>query len=138
MTATELRTLARSALAGGAATLADLAVLFLGVSAFGLSARLASLPALVAGGVVNFYGNRHFAFRAQGGSLSRQASLYALTEIIALVLNGLLFDLAVRSLHPSTAIAMAVRLVTTNLVFVGFSYPIWRKVFRVEPRPSHA
>ena len=126
----DLRTLLRSTLAGGAATLADLVVLFLGVTLFGLSARVASLPALLAGGVVNFFGNRHFAFRATSGSLKRQAILYAITEAVALALNGLLFDGAVRLIHPSTTGAMLLRLVTTNVVFVAFSYPVWRRVFR--------
>ena len=126
----DLRTLLRSSLAGGAATLADLAVLFLGVTVFGLGARVASLPALLAGGVVNFFGNRHFAFRASSGSLRRQATLYAITEAIALALNGILFDAAVRVAHPSTTGAMLLRLVTTNVVFVAFSYPVWRRVFR--------
>jgi len=120
----------RSAIAGGAATLADLGVLFVCITAFGLSARMASIPALVAGGIVNFYGNRKFAFRAESGSLSRQATLYTITEVIALAFNGFLYDAAVRTLHPSHGAALLLRLVTCNLVFVLWSYPIWRWVFR--------
>jgi putative flippase GtrA len=126
----DVRTLLRSTLAGGAATLTDLAVLFVAVTVIGLSPRLASLPALLAGGVVNFFGNRHFAFRATSGSLKRQAALYTITEAIALALNGVLFDLAVRLVHPTTAGTMLLRLVTTNVVFLAFSYPVWRRVFR--------
>jgi putative flippase GtrA len=132
----ELRTLIRSTLAGGAATLADLIVLSACV-ALGVSPRIASIPALVAGGVVNFYGNRHFAFRARSGSLSRQATLYAITELVALALNGLLFDAAMRTFHPSAPMVLVARLITTNLVFVFFSYPIWRRVFRT-PDGAHA
>jgi len=126
----ELATLIRSFVAGAAATLVDLAVLYTWVAVVGLSPRLASLPALVAGGVVNFFGNRHFAFRARGGSLRRQAMLYAVTELVALALNGLFYDAVVRSVHPSAIGAVVVRLITTHVVFIAFSYPIWRKVFR--------
>jgi putative flippase GtrA len=133
MTSRDLGTLLRSFLAGAAATLADLAVLGTCVAILGMSPRLASLPALVAGGVVNFFGNRHFAFRARSGSLRRQAILYAVTELVALALNGLLYDAVVRNVHPNAIGAMIVRLITTHVVFVAFSYPIWRKVFRPLP-----
>ena len=125
----DLSSFFRSSLAGGAATLADLLVLFLGVTVFGLSTRMASFPALLAGGVVNFYGNRHFAFKASSGSLRRQATLYAITEAIALALNALLYDVSVRALHPGAGGALAIRLVTTHVVFIAWSYPVWRRVF---------
>lgn len=132
--------LLRSFLAGGAATLADIAVLALLVNVLGASPRLANFPALVAGGVVNFLGNRHFAFRATEGSLARQATLYTLVEIVALVLNGVLFDVVVR-LPPiaphAAAWVVPVRLATSNLVFLAWSYPLWRLVFRV-PQPARA
>jgi putative flippase GtrA len=129
-------TMLRSAIAGGAATLSDLGVLFFCITALGLSARVASIPALVAGGIVNFYGNRSFAFRAQSGSLRRQATLYAITEVIALAFNGFLYDAAVRWLHPSNGGALVVRLVTCNAVFLLWSYPIWRWVFRTHDEGS--
>jgi putative flippase GtrA len=119
----------RSALAGGAATLADLVTLAV-LIACGVPARVASVPALLVGGAVNFQGNRHFAFRAASGSLRRQLALYVLTEALALALNGALYDLALRALHPGTAGVLAIRLVTQNLVFIAFSYPLWRRVFR--------
>ncbi len=120
----------RSLLAGGAATLVDLGVLAILVSGFGLSPRIANVPALVAGGVVAFFGNRHFAFRATGGKVSEQAALFAVVEIIALALNGLLFDAAVRALPGHTDLYALVRLVTSHVVFVAWSYPLWRLVFR--------
>jgi putative flippase GtrA len=125
----------RALVAGGAATLADLAVLTALVSLGHLEARVASVPALLAGGAVNFLGNRHFAFRAAGGSLGKQALFYTVVEAGALAANGVLFALAVRNLPPSLAWAyVPVRLVTSNLVFVAWSYPLWRLVFRV---PGH-
>ena len=123
----------RAALAGGAATLVDLAVLAILVSGFGLAPRAANVPALVAGGIVNFLGNRHFAFRAGDGPLVKQAVGYGVVEVVALVLNGVLFDLAMMMLRGhGTAFAYApVRLVTSHLVFLAWSYPLWRIVFRV-------
>jgi putative flippase GtrA len=128
----------RALLAGGAATLADVAVLALLVSAFGLAPRFASIPALVVGGVVNFLGNRHFAFRATSGSLAKQAVLYAVVELAALAANGVLFDVVMRLLPPGLAWAyVPVRLVTSHVVFLAWSYPLWRLVFRV-PRSAEA
>jgi putative flippase GtrA len=129
--------LARAGIAGAAATLVDLGVLSLLVTGFGMGARIASVPALVAGGVANFVGNRHFAFRAGSGSLARQAVLYTLTEVIALALNGALYDLVLRT-HPAASQAYVwVRIATSHLVFLGWSYPLWQRVFAVrETAPS--
>lgn len=121
--------LLRSLLAGGAATLSDLFTLTVAVHAFHLAPRVASVPALVVGGVVNFYGNRTFAFRATSGALRRQAILYAITELIALGLNGMSFDAVMRALSPSGIGVMIARLVTQNAVFLLWSYPVWRRVF---------
>jgi putative flippase GtrA len=128
----------RAFLAGAAATLADVAVLAVLVSLLGLSPRVANIPALVVGGVVNFLGNRHFAFRATSGSLAKQAALYTIVELAALAANGVLFDVVMRLLPTNLAWAyVPVRLVTSHVVFLLWSYPLWRFVFRV-PRPAQA
>lgn len=121
----------RSLLAGGAATVVDIAVLALLVQVLHLDPRAANVPALVAGGIVAFLGNRHFAFRASEGSLARQIALFVLVEAGALALNGVLYDAALRVLHAHAAFYVLIRLVTQNIVFVFFSYPLWRLVFRV-------
>lgn len=118
----------RSLFAGGMATLADLATLALLVSVLHLEPRAANVPALLAGAAVQFFTNRHFVFRAREGSIAKQAMLFFLVEAIALLLNGLLFDHAMRVVAPS--LYAVARLVTSNLVYVGFSYPLWRFVFR--------
>lgn len=120
----------RSLLAGGLATLVDLGVLALLVSGLHLAPRVANGPALLAGAVVAFFGNRHFAFRAGGGRLGRQALLFAIVELVALGLNGVLFDTVLRAVPAATHAYAVVRLVTTNLVYLAFSYPMWRFVFR--------
>lgn len=128
--------LLRAGVAGAAATAADLATLAVLVSALHVDARAASLPALVVGGVVNFVGNRHFAFRARSGRLARQAAGYAAVEIVALALNGLLYDAALRALPGAANVYWLVRLATSHAVFVGWSYPLWRKVFAVRAAPA--
>ena len=124
----------RALLAGAAATLVDLGVLALLVSVLGVSARAANVPALVAGGVVSFFGNRHFAVRAARAPVGRQALLYTAVELAALALNGLLFELAMRALANHPELYGLVRLATSHVVFLAWSYPLWRLVFRVPAR----
>jgi len=121
--------LLRAGAAGLAATAIDLGMLALLVSIFHVDARLASLPALVAGGVANFVGNRHFAFRAKDGDLRTQVLGYAATELVALALNAFLYDTTLRLVPAAAGVYWLVRLVTSHVVFLGWSYPIWRRVF---------
>src|SRR5690349_7839219 len=75
---------ARALFAGMGATIADLATLVVLVSLLGLSPKGANVPALIVGGAVSFFANRHWVFRASGGSLPLQALSYVLVEIGAL------------------------------------------------------
>jgi putative flippase GtrA len=135
-TLARLARLARAGIAGAAATLVDLAVLTILVSVIGLDPRSASIPALLAGGIANFVGNRHFAFRAREGNLVRQAVLYAVVEVLALAFNGLLYDAALRTWPIASHLYWAVRLVTSHAVFLLWSYPLWRRVFAVPKAES--
>lgn len=129
--------LLRAGGAGLAATLVDLAVLTLLVTVLHVDPRAASFPALLAGGIANFIGNRHFAFRAQEGSLHRQAVGYTLVELVALGLNALLYDFVLRTVPGAGHAYWLVRLVTSHVVFLTWSYPLWRRVFRAHtPRPE--
>lgn len=121
----------RSLLAGGAATLVDVGALAWLV-ALGVNARVANVPALILGAIVSFLANRSFAFQAKG-DVARHAVGFSIVEIIAFALNALLYDVAVRlvPIHP-----VVDRLVTTNIVYLAWSYPLWRLVFR--PRVLHA
>ncbi len=116
----------------------DVVTLAVLVTGFHVGARLASLPALVAGGVANFVANRHFAFRARQGSLARQAVLYTLVEVIALALNGALYDTVLRTWPGVVHEYWLVRLATSHLVFLLWSYPLWRRVFaaKAAERPA--
>lgn len=120
--------LLRAGIAGAAATLVDLGVLAVLVSLLHVDPRAANVPALIAGGIANFLGNRHFAFRAANGSLARQAVLYTVVEVIALALNGFLYDAVLRA-QPHAPYWL-VRLVTSHVVFLCWSYPLWNKVFK--------
>ena len=120
----------RSALAGGAATLADMGVLAVLVGVVGVSARVANVPALLVGALVQFFGNRHFAFEAKSGSLSRQAGLFALAEVVTLLLNGVGYDLVARAVPLGTASALATRAAISFAVFGLWSYPVWRRIFQ--------
>jgi putative flippase GtrA len=126
-----LATMLRSGVVGLAATGADLLFLTLLVEVAHLHPRAANVPALVVGGLVNFVGNRMYAFRARHGNAAAQAVGYTAVEGVALALNGVLFDAVLRWLPVTDAYFWLVRLVTTNVVFVAWSYPLWRRVFRV-------
>lgn len=136
-----LATFVRSALTGGAATLANLGVIAFAVGVLGVAPTVANAPALLTGAVVQFFGNRHFAFRGGRGSLLRQVALFVVTEAVTLLLNGVLYHLAVTHLpHGAPALVSAVllRAVTTNLVFVLWSYPVWKRIFAAPPAGAAA
>ena len=126
----------RSGVAGAAATAADLATLWLLVEVVHLQPRAANVPALLVGGIVNFLGNRSYAFRANAGSLTKQIIGYTTVEGVALALNGLLYDAVLRFIPGAEASFELVRLATTAVVFLLWSYPLWRLVFRVPPDPT--
>jgi putative flippase GtrA len=129
----KLARLLRAGLAGLVATGADVATLSILVGLAHLTPRSANVPALVVGGVVNFIGNRRYAFRARQGNIAKQALGYSVVEIIALGLNGLVYDTVLRIFPAAGRVFWLVRLGTTNLVFLAWSYPLWTRVFR---RPS--
>jgi putative flippase GtrA len=125
--------LLRSAVAGGLATLVDLGVLTGLVALFGLTPRAASVPALIAGGIVAFVTQKRYAFRAPGGRVLRQAMQFGVVQVGSAILTGLLFDLVLRFVPRLTSSYVVVRLVTSNLVWLGFSFPLWHFVFRPSP-----
>ena len=124
--------LLRAGVAGIAATGSDLAALALLVSVFHVDPRVANVPALVVGGVVNFLGNRHFAFRAREGHIGKQAAGYTAVELVALGLNGFLYDSVLRADPHAAHLYWLVRLVTSHVLFLLWSYPLWRRVFRTQ------
>ena len=124
--------LVRAGGAGLVATLADLFVLTVLVSGFHVDPKIASFPALLVGGTVNFFANRHFAFKAASGHAGKQAVGYTAVEIVALALNAALYDFVLRVAPVTVGAYWIVRLITSHLVFLTWSYPLWRKVFRTK------
>ncbi|MCA9624494.1 MAG: GtrA family protein [Myxococcales bacterium] len=121
---------AKSALVGVVATLADLAMLALLVEVIGIAPRLASAPALLLGVLVQFLGNKVFAFEDRSRAWARQGLLFGLVEIGALALNALLFD----RLVALTGIPyLPARLLVGGTVYFGFSLPLWSRIFRPQP-----
>jgi putative flippase GtrA len=129
----QFATFARSLITGGAATLVDLAVIAFAVGILETSPKAANLPALFVGAAVQFFGNRHFAFRAASGPLKRQTVLFLATEAVAMTLNAALYHGVATFLPLTKPGAVVARMITTNLVFVLFSYPAWKRVFQ----PAH-
>jgi putative flippase GtrA len=123
---------ARALVVGSGATLVDFSLFTTCIRLVGMTPTAARLPALCAGASVQFFGNRSFTFRAQAGSLSRQARLFLLVELGALLLNYLLF----RWLVPKVT-GVPPELVSfsgTFVVFVTFAYPMRRLViFKLPP-----
>jgi putative flippase GtrA len=104
----------------------DLATLALLVHAFDLLPRVASAPALGLGVLVQFVGNKCFAFRDRDPRWAPQALRFALVEALGFAANLVLFDLAVRAVALPP---VALRLVTTNLVYFGICLPLWSRIF---------
>lgn len=126
--------LVRSLGVGAVASVTDWVALAALVEIAGLGPRVANVPALLAGGAVQFFGCRHLVFRAGDGSMRRQLAGFVVVELATLALNGLLFDVLV----AMTAIPYALaRPLGTFIVFVGFSYPLWHLVFRPQGAKEH-
>lgn len=104
----------------------DFSILAACIRVLGIAPASARLPALIAGASVQFFGNRTFTFRAQAGSLTRQAKLFLVFEVATVALNIGVY----RVLQPRVT-ALPPEIVSflgTFVVFVGFAYPIRRLV----------
>ena len=117
---------ARACLVGSGATVVDFSLFTTCIRVIGISPTVARLPALCVGASVQFFGNRSFTFRAQGGSLSRQARLFLVAELLTLGLNYGVFRWLVPRV-PSVAPEL-VSFLGSFIVFVGFAYPLRRLV----------
>lgn len=125
--------LVKSLLAGGIATLIDLTTLMVLVEAFHLSPSRANVPALLAGALTQFVGSRGFVFRATGGALGPQLIGFALVELGTFALNAGAFQLAITATTLPYPLA---RMLCQFVVYVGFSYPLWKRVFAVKSEAS--
>lgn len=123
-----LKVFARSLLASGAATFVDLASLGVMVTVLGISPRAASIPALLVAAATQFVAQRRFAFRATTASVAGQAIRFAPIHATTLVLNAVLFDVALR-FAGACAPLWAVRLAVGNAVYLAWSFPMAKWTF---------
>lgn len=122
--------LARSALVGVVATLIDLAALALLIDGLGVPAAIANVPALTLGLLVQFVGNKYFAFEDRSRAIGRQGAQFAAVEAGAFALNLLAFHALAVWLPAPPLLA---RVVGSAAVYFGFSYPLWRRIFQRSP-----
>lgn len=121
----------RALIVGGGATLADFSVFTTCVRGIGMAPVSARLPALMAGACLQFFGNRSFTFRAQAGSLTRQAKLFLVFELTTLGLNYGVFRLLAG--HITLLPPELLSFLGTFIVFVCFAYPTRRLIiFRLK------
>lgn len=126
-----LAVLVRSMGVGVFATATDLGVLALFVSGLGVPPRVASVPALVLGIVVQFLGNKLLAFDDRRPDWLRQGAQFMAVEAIGFVANLLLFDRAMALTHLPY---LPVRLATTSFVYFAICLPLWTRIFRTGAR----
>jgi putative flippase GtrA len=92
-----------------------------------MSPAWANLPALTFGLVIQFVGNKRYAFRDRSPQVLRQGSLFLAVETGAFLLNAGAFHL----LSPILGLPwLLARALATSGVYFGFSYPLWGRIFR--------
>jgi len=122
--------LLRSAGVGLFATAIDFGILTLLASGFGISPRLASLPALAAGVAVQFFGNKRLAFRDASPKWLKQASLFLGVEGLGLCSNLAVFD---RLLVWTELPYLLCRVLSTAFVYYAVCLPLWARIFKAVP-----
>ncbi len=115
---------ARALIVGGAATVVDFSLFSAGIRLLGMTPTAARLPALCAGASVQFFGNRTFTFRAQAGSLSRQARFFVAAELFTQLLHFGIFSWREPRVHGIAS--EFVSFAGPFLTFVTFAYPMRR------------
>lgn len=123
----------RSAGVGIVATGVDLLALGLLTSWGGLDPRLASAPALTLGVIVQFVGNKLFAFGDRSERWVRQGIEFLAVEALGFTANLALFHLVVS--HSALPV-LPVRLLTTSFVYFAICLPLWSRIFTTA-EPSH-
>lgn len=125
----------RSSFVGIVATIVDVTLLMIALRALGLNPYLAKTIALAGGVTTQFLGNRKFAFRAEAGRLQRQLKWFVVVEAIAFVTTVFVFrGLLAGFRHLNVPLAdVAANLLSGSIVYFGFSYPLWKRVFALTP-----
>ena len=124
--ANALGTFTRSAAVGAVATGLDFLTLVALVSGLGVSARIASFPALGMGIIVQFVGNKRFAFRDRSPDWLRQALCFLLIEALGLACNAFCFDRLLVLAHLPYVVCRAL---STSVVYFCVCLPLWSRLF---------
>ena len=126
----------RALVVGSGATIVDFSLLTTCIRVLGMAPTTARLPALCAGASVQFFGNRSYTFRAQAGSISRQARIFVFVELATLLMNYFLFRWLVPRVHflPPELTSFC----GTFIVFITFAYPMRKLVIFKLPDASRA
>lgn len=112
---------------GALATLVDLVALGVAVEQLGVDPRIANVPALLLGLLVQFFGNKFWAFQDHSRAWLRQGGAFVLVEAGALLLSATLFHLVIGTgLLPY----LPARLLVQAVVYLSFSMPLWKRIFR--------
>lgn len=131
---------ARSSLVGLVATIVDFAILELLARGLHMAPIPSKAIALACGVTTQFVGSRYYAFRAHAGSWHRQLRAFLIVEACAYCLSLGVFE-GLRTvgarLHIPVDLELA-NLLTGSIVYFGFSYPIWKRVFHVDPNTLEA
>ena len=117
----------KTVVVGGIATLSDMFTLAFLVKVLHFLPKNANIPSLIVGSSVQFIGNRNVVFKAKQGAIGRQIVEFIASEIGAMTLNAVGFYFVVTRTQISFLIA---RPLVTAIVFICFSYPLWKVVFR--------
>lgn len=120
--------LAKSVITGGLASVVDMAVLVALVEFCSVTPEVANLPSLVLGSFIQFWGNRHFAFGVTTREgMRRHLVQFVIVEIISFALNAIGYWAILKWTGIHYAIA---RPIVIAVVYVGFSFPAWGKIFK--------
>lgn len=111
---------------GTVVTIVDLALLASLVSVAGVPVRIASPIALAVGVAIQFFGNKLVAFRDPSPRWGRQVPAFLAVEGLGFVANAILFDVAA---HHLPVPYVAVRLLTTSVVYFAICLPLWTRIF---------
>lgn len=121
-----MQALAKSTVVGFVATAMDLACLFVLVELVGLMPVQANLPALAVGLLMQFAGNKLWAFDDRSKDILGQGVKFLFVEAGAFALNGLLFHFLVLC---TTLPYLGARLIASAAVYFLWSYPMWGRIF---------
>ena len=121
------KTFGRSAIVGVVATLVDVLALSILVDVLRVPPAIANLPALSLGLLIQFFGNKYYAFNDRSRALVRQGALFGVVEAGAFTLNLLAFHLLAVVWGLPVQLA---RVIGSAAVYFGFSFPLWGRIFR--------